>query len=215
MASAACSSSITPSIGAPNRSSSRFSTRSSRASSGTGKPSRARCSIRRTTWPPSARAQFYVANDKIMKGGLAAGLQQLGIGASPLTYFDGTSARVVADDIASGGGINVSADGSTLYVSETSAQRMRVLKRDPANGSVTEMARIPVPTSPDNIDVAADGSLYGGGPCEHPQADPALHQGLASTHPGAAGGPRRRNRRRSHGDLPQCRRPDLRRAAWA
>jgi arylesterase/paraoxonase len=104
--------------------------------------------------------QFYVANDKALKGGLAAGLQQLGIGASPLTYFDGSSARAVADDIASGGGINVSADGSTLYVSETSGQRVRVLARNPADGSVTDRARLAVPTSPDNIDVAADGSLW-------------------------------------------------------
>jgi len=104
--------------------------------------------------------QFYVANDKVLKGGLAAGLQQVGIGASPLTYFDGTTARVVRDDIASGGGINVSADGGTLYVSETSAQRLRVLERNPADGSVTEKARIPLPTSPDNVDVAADGSLW-------------------------------------------------------
>ena len=104
--------------------------------------------------------QFYVANDKTMDGGLAAGLQQLGVGASPLTYFDGTEARVVTGDIASGGGINVSPDGTTLYVSETSAQRVRVLARDPADGSVTDRARIAVPTSPDNIDVAADGSLW-------------------------------------------------------
>jgi hypothetical protein len=103
--------------------------------------------------------QFYVANDKVLKGGLAAGLQQLGIGASPLTYFDGTEARIVADDIAAGSGINVSAGGGTLYVAETSAQRIRVLQRDPASGAVTEKARIPVPTSPDNIDIAADGSL--------------------------------------------------------
>lgn len=104
-------------------------------------------------------SQFYVANDKVLGGGLAAGLQQLGIGASPLTYFDGQGARVVVDDIASGGGINVSADGGTLYVSETSGQRIRVLRRDPATGDVTEQARISVPTSPDNIDVAADASL--------------------------------------------------------
>lgn len=103
--------------------------------------------------------QFYVANDKVMGGGVAAALQQFGIGGSPLTYYDGREARVVADDIASGGGINVSADGRTLYVSETSGQRIRVLARDPATGAVTEQARIPVPQSPDNIDVGADGSL--------------------------------------------------------
>jgi arylesterase/paraoxonase len=105
-------------------------------------------------------SQFYVANDKVLKGGLAAGLQQLGIGASPLTYFDGTVARVVRDDIASGGGINVSPDGKTLYVSETAGQRLRVLARNPADGSVTEAAQIALPTSPDNVDVAADGSLW-------------------------------------------------------
>lgn len=104
--------------------------------------------------------QFYVANDKPMTGGLAAVLQQFGVGASPLTYFDGTTARVAAGDIASGGGINVSADGTTLYVSETSGQRLRVLARDPADGSVAERARIALPTSPDNVDVAADGSLW-------------------------------------------------------
>lgn len=104
--------------------------------------------------------QFYVANDKVLSGGFAGGLQQLGIGGSPLTYFDGSTARVVLGDIASGGGLNVSADGGTLYVSETSAQRLRVLERNPADGSVREKARIALPTSPDNVDVAEDGSLW-------------------------------------------------------
>ena len=103
--------------------------------------------------------QFYVANDKVLKGGLAAALQQLGIGGSPLTYFDGIEARVVVDDIASGGGINVSTDGGTLYVTETAGQRLRVLARNAEDGSVSETARISLPTSPDNVDVAADGSL--------------------------------------------------------
>jgi arylesterase/paraoxonase len=103
--------------------------------------------------------QFYVANDKATGGGLAGALQQLGIGASPLVYYDGKEARVVAKDIASGGGINVSADGTTLYVTETAGMRLRVLDRNPATGDVTEKARIPLGTSPDNVDVAADGSL--------------------------------------------------------
>lgn len=103
--------------------------------------------------------QFYVANDKVSGGGLAAGLQQLGIGGSPLTYFDDREARVVVGNIASGGGINVSADRKTIYVSETSAQRVRVLSRNPADGSLTETARISVPMSPDNIEVAPDASL--------------------------------------------------------
>lgn len=103
--------------------------------------------------------QFYVANDKPLGGGLAGALQQVGIGASPLSYFDGPAGRYVREDIASGGGINVSGDGRTLYVAETAGKRVRVLARD-ASGDVSEIARIPVDTSPDNIDVAADGSLW-------------------------------------------------------
>ena len=100
-----------------------------------------------------------MANDKALGGGLAAGLQQVGIGASPLTYFDGPAARNVLTDIASGGGINTSADHRTLYVSETAGKRIRVLDRDDA-GDVAERMRVAMDTSPDNIDVAADGSLW-------------------------------------------------------
>jgi arylesterase/paraoxonase len=103
--------------------------------------------------------RFYVANDKVTGGGLAAALQQFGIGGSPLVYFDGQTARVVADNIASGGGINAASDGNTLYVAETAAQRLRVFKRNPAEGSVEETGRISLPTSPDNVDTAVDDSL--------------------------------------------------------
>ena len=95
--------------------------------------------------------QFYVANDN---GAARDG------SLTNLVYFDGVSAIAVADDIASGGGINVSADGNTLYVSETGGKVMRVLSRDPADGSVTTIDRIELGTSPDNIDVAEDGSLW-------------------------------------------------------
>lgn len=103
--------------------------------------------------------QFYVANDKALGGGLAAGLQQAGIGASPLAYFDGPTGRYVLEDVASGGGINASADRRTLYVAETAGKRLRVLDRNEA-GDVTERMRIAMDTSPDNVDVAADGSLW-------------------------------------------------------
>jgi arylesterase/paraoxonase len=103
--------------------------------------------------------QFYVANDKPLGGGLAAGLQQAGIGGSPLSYFDGPNGRYVLEDIASGGGINSSADHRTLYVAETAGKRVRVLDRNDA-GDVTERMRISMDTSPDNIDVATDGSIW-------------------------------------------------------
>jgi arylesterase/paraoxonase len=101
----------------------------------------------------------YVANDKPLGGALSALLQQFGIGASPVTYLDGASARNVIEDIASGGGINVSPDGRTLYVAETAGKRVRVLTRLDS-GDVVDRRTIGISTSPDNIDVAADGSLW-------------------------------------------------------
>lgn len=104
--------------------------------------------------------KFYIANDKPSGGGFAAVLQQLGIGDSPLTYVEDGKARVALGNIAAGGGITASADGARLYVSETAAQRIRVLEREPITGDVTEIQRIAIDTSPDNVDEAADGSLW-------------------------------------------------------
>jgi arylesterase/paraoxonase len=104
--------------------------------------------------------QFYVANDKVSGGVLAAALQQFGVGGSPLVYVDGERAEVVSGNIAAGGGISASNDLRQVYVAETSAQRLRVFERTGSGGTVRELARIPLGTSPDNIDVAPDGSLW-------------------------------------------------------
>lgn len=103
--------------------------------------------------------EAYVANDRAMN---QAGnvLQQLGIGGSPLTYINNGRASIAINNIAAGGGIAASANLDRIYVSETAAQRVRVLERDADDGTLTEVDRIPVKTSPDNIDVAADGSLW-------------------------------------------------------
>ncbi|MFW2405876.1 MAG: SMP-30/gluconolactonase/LRE family protein [Gammaproteobacteria bacterium] len=94
-------------------------------------------------------AQFYIANDSNR-------------GTTQLVYVDGDEIRAVADDIASGGGINVSLDGGTLYIAETSGKRIRSMRREPATGDVETIEMLDIGTSPDNIDVAADGSLWVG-----------------------------------------------------
>ena len=97
--------------------------------------------------------QFYVAQDVDRRGG-----EKL----TKLVYFDGKDYSVVAEDIHSGGGINASADYKTLYIAETGSKEIRVVSRDPSDGSVTTIQTIPLGTSPDNIDVAEDGSLWVG-----------------------------------------------------
>jgi arylesterase / paraoxonase len=80
------------------------------------------------------------------------------VGYSKLVYFDGDAGRSVLTDVASGGGINAAPDGSLIYIAETGGQRLRVLSRN-ADGSLTDVIKVPLGTSPDNIDVTADGSL--------------------------------------------------------
>jgi arylesterase/paraoxonase len=97
--------------------------------------------------------QFYVAQDVDRTSGETL---------TDLVYFDGQDFSVVATDIQSAGGINVSADNSTLYIAETGGKAIRVVSRNPADGSVTTTATVSLGTSPDNIDVAEDGSLWVG-----------------------------------------------------
>lgn len=94
--------------------------------------------------------QFYVAQDTG---------QGTGQTVTDLVYFDGQEYSVVADDIESGGGINVSPDYSTLYIAETNANTVRVVSRNANDGSVELIRRVDVGSAPDNINVAADGSL--------------------------------------------------------
>jgi len=96
--------------------------------------------------------QFYVAQDTG---------QGTGQTVTNLVFFDGETYSVVADDIESGGGINVSANNGTLYIAETNAKAVRVATRND-DGSIETLTRIDVGTSPDNINVAQDGSLIVG-----------------------------------------------------
>jgi len=96
--------------------------------------------------------QFYVAQDVDRTSGDTV---------TDLVYFDGDNYKVITDDVQSGGGINVSADGRTLYISETGGKRIRVAARN-SDGTLAEERFIQLDTSPDNIDVAADGSLWVG-----------------------------------------------------
>jgi arylesterase/paraoxonase len=97
--------------------------------------------------------QFYVAQDVDRTSG-----QTL----TELVYYNGAEYSVVADDIQSAGGINVSADNKTLYIAETGGKRIRIAKRDPASGEILSTSFVDLDTSPDNIDVAEDGSLWVG-----------------------------------------------------
>lgn len=105
--------------------------------------------------------QFYATNDQRFEDGLLSQLEiYLGLPLTSVVYWDGQDGRVAATGLAFANGINASADGRTIYVASFLGRRIAVYARDPETGDLTHVKDLPVPTNPDNIEVAADGSLY-------------------------------------------------------
>jgi arylesterase/paraoxonase len=76
-----------------------------------------------------------------------------------IVYYDGTSMRVAGDRLSMANGINISADGKSVYVSETLGAALHVYRRDAATGELTPSDYIRLGTGLDNIDVEPDGAL--------------------------------------------------------
>jgi len=105
--------------------------------------------------------KFYVANDSGAENGLEKAAEMLfAAGLSPLLYFNGTTFDTVVDNLKSSGGINVSLDGTELYVGETAGESIRVyaLGTDKSIGDIKQT--IDVGSGVDNIDIASDGALW-------------------------------------------------------
>ncbi len=104
---------------------------------------------------------FYVTNDHDEPG--ESGRMMAALFASQITtvvYWDGVEARVVADELALANGVAVSDDQSFVYVTETMGRTLRIYSRDPIDGSLSLSDQVFLGTGVDNIDVAADGSIW-------------------------------------------------------
>lgn len=111
--------------------------------------------------------QFYATNDRRYTDGIMGSLEAyFALPLAGVSFFDGDSGRIVAERLAYANGINMAADGRTVYVAEILGRGVRVYRRDPATGDLERLRDIPVPTAPDNIEIAADGALWIGG---HPR----------------------------------------------
>ena len=105
--------------------------------------------------------QFYATNDRRFAGGILAQLETyLGLPLTGVVHWDGSEGRDVADGLAYANGINASADGATIHAASFLGRNIAVYDRDAASGDLTLVKTLPVGTNPDNIEVAADGSLY-------------------------------------------------------
>ena len=105
--------------------------------------------------------QFYVANDSGARNWFERVQEVLfRRGLSSIVYYTGDSARVVDDRLRSVAGIALSADLMRLYASETNGKALRVYKRDLATGAIELLESVALNGSPDNLSVAADGSVW-------------------------------------------------------
>lgn len=104
---------------------------------------------------------FYVTNDRGFKTGFMSTLEAyLALPFSSLAYFDGQKGSIAARGLTYANGVNMSADGKTIYVSEFLRRRIAVYSRDAETGALEKSEYLPVNTGPDNIEVDTSGALY-------------------------------------------------------
>jgi len=125
---------------------------------------------------------FYVTNDHDRPDGRGRTLAAiLSSERGSVVYWDGVAARIVADELAMANGVALSRDAASVYVTELFARTLRIYARDEETGALTLRDRVFLGTGVDNIDVAADGSLWIGA---HPKlatfAEHAADPGTAS-----------------------------------
>jgi arylesterase/paraoxonase len=105
--------------------------------------------------------RFYATNDHGCTSSIGSLLEDfIPLRRSYVVYYDGKEMRRVAEGIAYANGINMSADGTTVYVASVTGKCIHVFNRDAASGALMPKFTIPLGSFPDNIEVDASGALY-------------------------------------------------------
>lgn len=107
---------------------------------------------------------FYVTND--VRGGRVGPIANLAflfrLGSGEVFYVDGKAWRLEAEGLKFANGLALSPDGSSLYVAETAGKSVQVYDRNAANGALSHRQAISLPSSPDNLNIDEDGSIWVG-----------------------------------------------------
>lgn len=103
---------------------------------------------------------FYVSNDHANPTGTMRTVEDyLRLPLTTVQYFDGQNFKQVLSGIGGANGINVSADGKSLYLSAASEQTVYVYDRDPATNELKQRAAVAVPGWADNLEMLSNGDL--------------------------------------------------------
>jgi arylesterase / paraoxonase len=77
-----------------------------------------------------------------------------------VVYYDGSQFRPVLDERRFPNGINVSRDGRTLYVAETTRGQLLLYDRDPDSETLEFRSAVPLDSGADNIEIGDDGDVW-------------------------------------------------------
>lgn len=114
-----------------------------------------------------AADRFYLTNTHANPPGEAQQLETyLRRAQAKVLYFDGERFRVALDQMLFPNGINISRDGTRLYIASTTGRELLVYRRDPATEQLEPDGRLFIGSGLDNIDVDPAGNLWIGA---HPQ----------------------------------------------
>ncbi len=105
---------------------------------------------------------FYVSND--VEPGRNSFLGKLfflaRLASGKIYYYDGVSMRLAAEKLKFANGLALNARGTRLYAAQTSGNAISIYDRDPASGDLTLSKVEQLPASPDNLNIAWDGSVW-------------------------------------------------------
>ncbi len=106
---------------------------------------------------------FYVTIDHGSSSRLGMAAEEyLQLARAYVAYFDGNSARIVAAGFAFANGVNLSPDGSRVYVAASVSRTISVFDRNQADGTLKLAYVIDANTGVDNIEVDQEGNLWVG-----------------------------------------------------
>ncbi|MFZ5439194.1 MAG: SMP-30/gluconolactonase/LRE family protein [Myxococcota bacterium] len=111
---------------------------------------------------PVGPEQFYVSMDAATKADTAGRLAEtfLRLPLSKVLYFDEGRGSVVASRFTYANGVAVSADGRTVFVTESTGRHLVAFARDEKTGALEELARTRFPAALDNLAFDEDGRLW-------------------------------------------------------
>ena len=105
--------------------------------------------------------KFYVTNDHGTPKGFKRTMEDyLQLPFSSLLYYNGETFSTACGGLQYGNGVNVSNDGSQLYIATTTGRNLLTFDREAATGKITLVNKLKLKTGVDNIDVDADGNLW-------------------------------------------------------